>query len=352
MQMTSLDLDFTRGCNMNCNHCFADAHSPMRNELSTEEYLDLLDQASAYPLSRLSWGLGGEALTRRDLIPLLHAAKERGFPQILTTNALLVTERIAEEIAQTGTRVSVSIDGATGETHELLRVIPGSLELAIRGIKRLKAAGVTTGANITLTRHNVHELPDMLKLARELKLDFVSIGNIQPFGRALANPDLLLSQEDLDFVVAVAQAHTDYPIPVTTFDNVLDLLFNLERVLAAGKYQPRTTSAGRGKVVIRPNGEVWPCQLLAMPAGNIREKPLAEILGSPVFDEVCSIVEEQEGKGRASGGCAGCVCAYIMNNEMQENRATENERWASIQVRVPDEIGMKVKTALAARRGA
>jgi MoaA/NifB/PqqE/SkfB family radical SAM enzyme len=117
MRMTSLDLDFTRGCNMNCNHCFADAHTPMQGELSTEEYLDLLDQASAYDLQRVSWGLGGEALTRRDLVPLLHAAAEHGFPQVLTTNGLLITERIAEEIAATGTRVSISIDGATGDTQ-------------------------------------------------------------------------------------------------------------------------------------------------------------------------------------------------------------------------------------------
>jgi MoaA/NifB/PqqE/SkfB family radical SAM enzyme len=349
MRMTSLDLDFTRGCNMNCNHCFADAHSPMRDELTTEEYRTLLDEAAKYELSRVSWGLGGEALTRKDLFELLEHAAGLGLPQVLTTNAMLVTEEGAKRIAATGTRVSVSIDGATDETHESLRVIPGSLQLAIRGIKRLQAAGAKVGANITLTRHNVHELPDMLKLAQELELDYLSIGNIQPFGRALSNPDLLLTQEDLDFVVAVASEHTDNPVPTTTFDNVLDLLLNLNRILETGKHTPRATSAGRGKVVIRPNGEVWPCQLLAMPAGNIREKPLDEILLSPIFDEVRAIVEAEEKTGRATGGCAGCVCSKIMNNEEQAYQATSPERWANIQVRVPDSLGEKVKSALAAR---
>ncbi len=349
MQMTNLDLDFTRGCNMNCNHCFADAHSPMANELTLEEYQELLNEARNHNLVRVSWGLGGEALTRADIFDCLETGAELGLPQVLTTNAMLVTEKGAERIAATGTRVSVSIDGATNETHEALRVIPGSLELAIRGIKRLQAAGVKTGANITLTRHNVHELPDMLKLGRELQLDYLSIGNIQPFGRALANPDLLLTQEDLDFVVAVAAEHTDYPIPVTTFDNILDILLNLERILDTGTHAPRTTSAGRGKVVVRPNGEVWPCQLLAMPAGNIRDAPVSEILDSPVFTEVREFVEQEEKKGQATGGCAGCVCSQLMNNEDQSFRATSPERWSNIQVRVPDALGEKVRNALMMR---
>ncbi len=349
MQMKSLDLDFTRGCNMNCNHCFADAHSPMENELTTQEYKDLLETASAWELSRVSWGLGGEALTRKDIFELLEKGNELGFPQVLTTNAMLVTEEGAKRIAATRTRVSVSIDGATDETHEALRVIPGSLQLAIRGIKRLQAAGAVTGANITLTRHNVHELPAMLRLARELELDYLSIGNIQPFGRALANPDLLLTQQDLDFVVAVAAEHTANPIPTTTFDNVLDMLLNLERILETGKHTPRATSAGRGKVVVRPNGEVWPCQLLAMPAGNLREQPLEKILQSPVFDEVRDFVETEESKGQATGGCAGCVCSKLMNNEEQSYRATAENAWAEIQVRVPDALGQKVKNVLAAR---
>lgn len=349
MQMTNLDLDFTRGCNMNCNHCFADAHSPMANELTLAEYQDLLEQAKDHKLSRVSWGLGGEALTRSDIFDCLEAGARLGFPQVLTTNAMLVTEKNAQRIAATGSRASVSIDGATDETHEALRVIPGSLQLAIRGIKRLQAAGVKTGANITLTRHNVHELPDMLKLGQELKLDYLSIGNIQPFGRALANPELLLTQEDLDFVVAVAAEHTDYPVPVTTFDNILDILLNLERILDAGTHAPRTTSAGRGKVVVRPNGEVWPCQLLSMPAGNVREAPLAEILESPVFDQVRDFVEQEEQKGQATGGCAGCVCSQLMNNEDQSFRATSPDRWSKIQVRVPDALGEKVKSALAVR---
>lgn len=350
--MKSLDLDFTRGCNMNCIHCFADAHTVMPGELTTEQYKDVLDQAKAWaPLSRVSWGLGGEALTRRDIFELLEYGKALGYPQVLTTNGLLVTEEVARKIAATEARVSISIDGATDETHEKLRLIPGSLQKAIRGIKRLKAAGAHVGANVTLTKHNVHELPQLLQLAKDLELDHLSLGNIMPFGRALANPELILEEEELAFVMKTAQEHNDMPMPVSAFDGTLELVFNARKVLEAGRFQPKVTSAGRGKVVVRPDGEVWPCQLLPMPAGNVKEQPLSEILQSPVFDEVLEVVEEQEvQKNKGCGG--GCVCTYIMNNESDEWFGAAKNAWENVTLSVPDDLGKRVKERVAAKRGA
>lgn len=351
MEMTSLDLDLTRGCNMNCNHCFADAHTPMPDELSTEEYKALLDQAAAYKLDRLSWGLGGEALTRKDLFEILEHASKLGLPSVVTTNGLMVTDAIAKRFAELDVRLSVSIDGATAETHEALRVIPGSLELAIRGIKRLKAAGCHVGANVTLTKHNVHEVSDLLRLAEELDLDHISLGNIMPFGRALAQPQLLLDDEDFQWLLEVAKSHIGYPIPISTFDGVLDLMFNLQTVLDTGNFAPKKTSAGRGKVVIRPNGEVWPCQLLPMPAGNVRDTPLAEILQSPVFDEVLDNVGQYESQDKTGCG-AGCACTWIMHNIDDRRGERTMPFWRKLELTVPDEIGAKIKDAIAARRAA
>lgn len=351
MQMKALDLDFTRGCNMNCNHCFADAHTPMPNELTTDEYKTILDQAAPYAaqLSRVSWGLGGEALTRPDLFELLEHAAALGLPNVLTTNGMLITEKGAARLAATGVRVSISIDGATDETHEALRIIPGSLQLAIRGIQRLKKAGCPVGINTTLTKHNVHELPQILDLAERLEVDHVSLGNIMPFGRALLNPELILDDDDYRWVLEVGKARLGYPIPVSTFDGVLDFIFNLQSVLDTGKFTPKATSAGRGKVVVRPDGEVWPCQLLPLPAGNVRTHTLEEILHSPVFDEVREQVEEHE-RG-AKTVCGGpCACTKIMNNESDEFKAAAVSNWANMTVELPDEVGRMVKEALVARR--
>ncbi|MBW3583732.1 MAG: radical SAM protein [Euryarchaeota archaeon] len=350
MEMKSLDIDFTQGCNMACSHCFADAHFRMPNELDTDELKSLLDQASKYELSRLSWGLGGEALTRRDIFELLEHGKQYGFPQVLITNGLLVTEEVAKRLAALGVRVSVSLDGATDATHEKLRILPGSLQKAIRACRRLKAAGVTTGANMTVTKVNVHEVGAFLDLALELDLDYISMGNILPFGRALERPELILDQADFDSVLEEAKrrAAEGYPIPVYSFDGVLDLVFNAQRIIERGAFSPRRTSAGRGKVVVRPDGTVWPCQLLPFPAGNVRDKPLDEILQSPVFEQVAGFVTEYEEQKSDCG--SGCACSWIMNNERDTIGANVMDAWKAIQVAVPDALGEKVKAALAARR--
>lgn len=349
--MTSLDLDLTRGCNMNCNHCFADAHTAMPNELTADEYRHVLDQAAAYELSRVSWGLGGESLTRRDLFEILEHSASLGLPNVVTTNGLLVTEANAKRFAELGCRMSVSLDGATAATHESLRVIPGSLELAQRGIRRLKAAGCHVSANVTLTKHNVHELPDIMRMAEELDLDHLSLGNIMPFGRALANPDLLLSEDDFKWLLEVAKAHVGYPIPISTFDGVLDLMFNLQTVLDTGTFAPKKTSAGRGKVVIRPDGDVWPCQLIPRSAGNVRDAPLADILASPVFDDILAQAQEYEAKDKTGCG-TGCACTFIMHNVEDAYAKKTMPYWRGMELTVPDEIGERIQRAIAEKRQA
>lgn len=175
--------EVTKGCNLRCIHCRATATELMSpTDLSTTKALDIISQIADFgnPILVLS---GGEPLYRHDIFKLAEYATSRGLRAALATNGTMVTKDIAEKIKGSGIRrVSISLDGADATTHDTFRGIPGAFEAAIYGMKNLQEIGVSVQINTTIARHNAHQLPDVLQLARNLGADALHTFLLVPVG--------------------------------------------------------------------------------------------------------------------------------------------------------------------------
>ena len=175
--------EVTKGCNLRCIHCRATAtelSSP--TDLPTRTALNIIDQiaAAANPILVLS---GGEPLYRSDIFQLARYGTDKGLRVALATNGTLVTKDVARMIVDSGVRrVSISLDGADPVTHDSFRGIPGAFEAAVRGLQNLKALGMSVQINMTIARHNAHQLPDVLRLARNLGADALHTFLLVPVG--------------------------------------------------------------------------------------------------------------------------------------------------------------------------
>ena len=175
--------EVTKGCNLRCIHCRATATELMSpDDLPTGRALNIISQIADYgnPILVLS---GGEPLYRHDIFQLAEYANSRGLRTALATNGTLVTADVAQRIKDTGIkRVSISLDGADAATHDSFRGIPGAFEAAIYGMKNLQRLGVSVQINTTIARHNAHQLPDVLALARRLGADALHTFLLVPVG--------------------------------------------------------------------------------------------------------------------------------------------------------------------------
>jgi radical SAM protein with 4Fe4S-binding SPASM domain len=175
--------EVTKGCNLRCIHCRATAtelSSP--TDLPTRTALNIVDQiaVAANPILVLS---GGEPLYRSDIFQLARYGTDKGLRVALATNGTLVTKDVARMIVDSGVRrVSISLDGADAITHDSFRGIPGAFEAAVRGLQNLKALGMSVQINMTIARHNAHQLPDVLQLARNLGADALHTFLLVPVG--------------------------------------------------------------------------------------------------------------------------------------------------------------------------
>ena len=126
---------------------------------------------------------GGEPLYRADIFELAEYANSLGLRVALATNGTLVTKDVAEKIKHAGIkRVSISLDGSDAATHDSFRGIPGAFDAAVYGMKNLQDVGVSVQINTTIARHNAHQLPDVLDLARRLGADALHTFLLVPVG--------------------------------------------------------------------------------------------------------------------------------------------------------------------------
>jgi heme b synthase len=146
--------------------------------------MEILDQIAltGKPIIILT---GGEPLLREDVFDLARHGTGLGLRMVMATNGTLLTSDVTKKIKDSGIqRISISIDGAGSEEHDLFRKVPGAFESALRGISLLKQEGIEFQINTTVTRQNAQKIDDILKMAVDLGAVAHHIFLLVPTGRA------------------------------------------------------------------------------------------------------------------------------------------------------------------------
>jgi len=309
--------ELTRRCNLACIHCRAlAARESDVDELSLEEIGTVLADVVevARPLLILS---GGEPLLREDLLDIVARARSHHLPVAVASNGTLLSTRYARQLREAGVRrLSVSLDGATAQTHDAFRQSPGAYEGALRGIAAAREGELPFQVNMTLTAGTAPELPQMVRLSQELGAEALHLFVLVPTGRARQLPVEPLApaqyEELLERVCELA-VKSDFDIRVTCgpqFARVArqrapDLV---RRDAGSG---PGVTGclAGVNFCFIGAEGDVQPCGYFQASCGNVRQQRFGDIWErSPIFQ---ALRDRQTYKGKCShceylGACGGC----------------------------------------------
>jgi AdoMet-dependent heme synthase len=247
-------IELTYRCNLKCQHCYVDM--PGHDQLSVAELRDLLGQlADAGTLDLLF--TGGEILARRDILEILGIARKHGFLFTLFTNATLLDATLADGIAEAKPQlVAISLYGANAAAHEAVTQVPGSFAAALRGASLLKARGVVVLFQTTLMKSNIQEAAPIRALAASMDIP-VRFGHvIVPTKSCALNPQ-------------------NYEAEAEEFARNVELGWLQMDITRPQK--PSVCKAGRGVCSISPSGDVFPCIMMPMRLGNIRQMRFAEI---------------------------------------------------------------------------
>ncbi len=191
--------EITRNCNLSCIHCRASATmGPYTGELDTPASLRLLDQIAetGTPIVILT---GGEPLLRPDIFEIAGYGTDKGLRMVMAPNGTLITETSARQMADAGIRrISISLDGATKESHDCFRGVDGAYEGALNGIRFAKEAGIEFQINTTITKTNLDQIPKIQELAVELGAIAHHIFLLVPTGRGKYIVDQAISATEYE----------------------------------------------------------------------------------------------------------------------------------------------------------
>lgn len=313
--------EVTRSCNLSCVHCrAASMDKPYQGEFTTDEAFSLLDDIAKVgkPIIILT---GGEPLLRDDVFEIARYGTTRGFRMTLATNGTLITDDVAQNLKEAGIqRVSISIDGATAESHDNFRKVEGAFDGAVRGIEILKKHEIPFQINTTITSVNLGELEGIHRFAISIGAVAHHIFLLVPTGRGknLANQALPADEYEKALHWFYEQrGKSSLQLKATCAPHYYRILRQRahekgERVTFETHGLDAVTRgclAGIGFCFVSNIGTVQPCGYLEVDCGNVRKAPFSEIWeNSEIFRSLrnLSLYEGKCGYCEFIRVCGGC----------------------------------------------
>ena len=300
-------LELTYRCNLNCHYCYV-GQNKQTNELSTEEWIRIIDQIPPFRLITL---VGGETLLRKDFKTLLNRCLDRGKVNIVTNATLFNDELIKTFVDRKLLLLNVSIDGI-GEKHDINRGHKGAFDKVVKNLERLNQVKGNKKYPIldiktVILKDNLEDLVDIYKLAVDFKADFFTPSFLKESD--LQQNSILRENFGEEFY------RNEYPInPYFDMDHFKDVYRRIQELAKKNKtrirFYPKFDTKAElaqieryytdglelkvqdiyerclypwSNILITPEGNVYPC--LSLNVGNVKDVPVERVWNSDKFVE-------------------------------------------------------------------
>ena len=255
-------------CNLGCLHCCEEAGHSMPDEMTKEQALDFCRQISELNIPYMAIS-GGEPLLCPHIFDVCEFIRDNNISLKIETNGEFIDEKVARKFSQLKLRsVQISLDGATPETHERLR-LTGDWEKSISACKYLVEYGVNTEIVFVPTKFNLHDIGDVIDLAYSMGAYGFYTGKIMRIGRAAKNWDILCSSEkEYEKFFDVLQEKT------AAYEGKMKVYYYPYDVIEELKYRLECPSAS---LLVVPNGKVKLIGPLPFICGDLKKQGLKQV---------------------------------------------------------------------------
>lgn len=173
-----LEIECTTKCFLRCQHCEHTHWNEPSMDMTLNQFKHILDQ---FP--KLKWigmtGIGEEFINK-DFMGMLRYIKQKDsaiFVELYDSFMFLTEKEITELIDLGIERIFISLDAATKETYEKIRVgakwdkVIKNIETFVRIKKEKKSYFPQMCFHFIAVKNNVHEMVDFVELVHSLKTD-------------------------------------------------------------------------------------------------------------------------------------------------------------------------------------
>lgn len=290
----TLQWHVTAKCPNRCIHCYLmnseGYKSEIENELSFNECVKIIDD---FETMLKAWNIqgrinftGGDPLLKPEIFDLIKYARDKNISVGILGNAEHLNIKIVSKLKALGIEsYQVSIDGME-ETHDILRK-KGSFKQTLKGLKILNQVGVCSEVMFTVSKRNMEELVDVIRLVAREKVSVFDFHRLVPIGKGeqLKN-ELIEAKEYRNLLLKVREEYRRLirEGSKTIFGTKENLWILLYKEL--GLFRPvtkdketifRGCAMGVNFLVVVADGTVYPCRRLPITIGKVPTQRLKEI---------------------------------------------------------------------------
>jgi radical SAM protein with 4Fe4S-binding SPASM domain len=329
-RLPTLIVEITQRCNHACLHCYnvwasGSATQPAdypRGELGTADTLALLAKALDETSCRHVTLTGGEPLLRTDLPEILDFLRQRAVTTTVISNGRLLTEPMAIDLLERGVAMfELPLLSHRRKVHDHLSGAPGAFDAVLAAMARLRHQRGQFVAVFVLTRHNVPDLGEAIKLAYAFGARGLMLNRFNPGGRGRRYMhDLLPTAAEVRQALEVAEAAaTTLAFPISCSIPIQPCLVDTSAFPHLG-FGFCAAGSDRAYYTLDPLGNLRPCNHTPTILGNLREHSFAELIAgermsefvgaAPPFCDPCPRRQSCQGGCRASAQvCFGSLTA-------------------------------------------
>lgn len=268
--LRTIYLFLTLNCNMNCSYCSVrkpaylarlKSHTMDRAMIARiMKFLDSYCYIDPSPKSIICFG--GEPLLNFDLIKEVARAADLSahthrnnwthYDVSIVTNGLLMTAEKARYLAANDISVGVSIDGLSASATAMRTTKTGYTQQLLKNIELMEQHGILKVFNTTVSKHNISNIPSMLKKLSRIssvrclalnKMHFSSPENVASY------PDVDSFRHEYDGLFDAAET-VGYQIADITA---------MKQSLMNGTICDTICNSNGAMMAIDPDGNVSPC---------------------------------------------------------------------------------------------
>lgn len=286
--------NITRRCNLKCVHCYSNSEARFYpGELDWEQMEQVADDLAGFKVPAVLLS-GGEPMIHPRFFNLARLLRSKGLRVTVSTNGTLIDRTAADMLKEIGvTYVGISLDGI-GETHDHFRGRAGTFDKVVDAFEHCVGAGQKVGLRLTLTKHNIRDLDQILNFIEDQGINRVCFYHLVYSGRGADVEDVTHEESRiaLDKIMDRTRQWVEQGTPreVLTVDQPVDGAYMLQRMKREGDARFEevrellewngggANSSGVGIGNIDTQGNVHPDQFWqALTVGNVKEKPFSEI---------------------------------------------------------------------------
>lgn len=269
------DVLLTNRCNLSCRHCLYIERNPIKKDLSTNDFFELLNKLEGTD-SEVHL-LGGEPLCRHDIVDIVSEITRRGLIAKILTNGFALSRDLLFKLKEAGLQeIGVSVDG-TKESHNENRGNPLAYHRVMRAIEMIKEFGFEPKVSCAVHYKNKDSLcPLLLELeARGVKR--ILIEHVLPIGHGRQLTGQNLTPSEWGSLIKRIQEFKEH--------NRLTISIAIQEVYSGQSNRPFVCKCISGKYpVLDEFGFLYPCIILYAAGAYLCH----------VSAELCSVSNMQE----------------------------------------------------------